>query len=186
MTRRWRRKLYPAANAWTGSVALDDEWNNLAERGSAIFATALWNRLWWKHFGGDRELLLHAAYARVTAPSRLVLPLYAWRHRTPRVVRFLGHGPGDELGPVYAGRHHELAAPALRALLGALDWDVFLGEQLPGDEGWRELVGGRAWRREASPTLAASAASWEEYLGGRSANFRQQLRRREAALARRG
>ena len=103
----------------------------------------------------------------------------------PRVVRFLGHGPGDELGPVYARGRHEPAATALRAMLGELDWDVFLGEQLPGDEGWSQLVGGRTWRREASPTLHLPR-SWEEYVAGRSANFRQQLRRREEALAREG
>ena len=177
-------EVVPRSERVDGFGALDDEWNALAERSGGIFSTALWSRLWWEHFGGDHELLLHAGRSSDGA-LRLVLPLYAWRRRTPRVVRFLGHGPGDELGPVYARGHHELAATALRAILGELDWDVFLGEQLPGDEGWSQLVGGRTWRREASPTLQLPR-SWEEYVSGRSANFRQQLRRREEALAREG
>ena len=164
--------------------AIEDEWNALAVRCGSIFSTALWSRLWWRHFGRDRELLLHAARS-ADGGLALVVPLYAWRRRLPRVVRFLGHGPGDELGPVYARGDHELAALALRTALDGLDWDVFIGEQLPGEEGWPRLLGGRTWRREASPTLPLTR-SWEEYLAGRSANFRQQLRRREEALSREG
>jgi CelD/BcsL family acetyltransferase involved in cellulose biosynthesis len=167
-----------------GFGVLDDEWDNLAERSGGIFSTALWSRVWWARFGEDRELLLHAGRSRDGTLS-VVLPLYACRRRIPRVIRFLGHGPGDELGPVHTAGHHEPAATVLRGVLAELDWDVFLGEQLPGDEGWSHLLGGRTWRREASPTLRLPG-SWEEYLAGRSANFRQQLRRREEVLAREG
>jgi CelD/BcsL family acetyltransferase involved in cellulose biosynthesis len=114
-----------------------------------------------------------------------VLPLYAWRDRLPRVLRFLGHGPGDELGPVHAQGEHAVAARSLRAALDALDWDVFFGEQLLGDEGWPELLDGVAWRREASPSLRLPA-TWDEYLAERSSNFREQLRRRRAGLEREG
>jgi CelD/BcsL family acetyltransferase involved in cellulose biosynthesis len=100
------------------------------------------------------------------------------------VLRFLGHGPGDELGPVHAGEP-EAAARVVRSTLDALDWDVFFGEQLPGDEGWPGRLGGRLWRREASPSLDLPA-SWDEYLAARSANFREQLRRRESSLGREG
>jgi CelD/BcsL family acetyltransferase involved in cellulose biosynthesis len=160
------------------------EWDALAERSGSIFSTALWARVWWEHFGGDRELLLRAAR---TGDGSLatVLPLYAWRHRLPRVLRFLGHGPGDELGPVHPRDAHVAAASALRSALDALDWDVFLGEQLPGNEDWPTLVAGFTWRREASPSLTLPRA-WEEYLDERSSNFREQLRRREAGLAREG
>jgi hypothetical protein len=76
------------------------------------------------------------------------------------------------------------AAHALATTLEALDWDVFFGEQLPGDEGWHELLGGREWRREASPSLRLPA-TWDEYLAARSRNFRDQLRRRDAGIHRR-
>jgi CelD/BcsL family acetyltransferase involved in cellulose biosynthesis len=135
------------------------EWDALAERSGSIFSTALWARLWWEHFGGDRELLVHAAR---TSDGSLatVLPLYAWRRRLPRARRFLGHGPGDELGPVHSRGADATAASALRSALGGLEWDLFLGEQLPGDEGWPALHGGSTWRREASPSLTLPA-TWD-------------------------
>jgi CelD/BcsL family acetyltransferase involved in cellulose biosynthesis len=177
--------VVPRLERIDGFDSIAVEWDALADRSGAIFSTALWSQLWWRHFGRDRELLLHAARSP-DGGLAVVVPLYAWRRRLPRVVRFLGHGPGDELGPVYVRGDHDVAARALRVALDELDWDVFLGEQLPGDEGWsRLLVGGRTWRREASPTLRLPG-SWDEYLAGRSANFRQQLRRREDTLVREG
>jgi CelD/BcsL family acetyltransferase involved in cellulose biosynthesis len=114
-----------------------------------------------------------------------ILPLYLWRSRPLRVVRFLGHGPADQLGPVCAPADRGTAAKLLRRLLAERrsDWDLFVGELLPGDEPWANLLGGRVLRREGSPLLRASG-SWEEYLASRSANLRQQLRRRERSLAR--
>jgi CelD/BcsL family acetyltransferase involved in cellulose biosynthesis len=160
------------------------EWDALAERSGGIFSTAAWSRAWWAHYGEGHELLLHAA--RVDDGSlSAVLPLYAWRRRLPRVVRFLGHGPGDELGPIHERGAHVTAASALRSSLDALEWDVVLAEQLPADEDWPALLGGASWRREASPLLRLPS-SWDEYLAGRSSNFREQLRRREAALAQEG
>jgi CelD/BcsL family acetyltransferase involved in cellulose biosynthesis len=160
------------------------EWDALAERSGSIFSTELWARLWWEHFGDDRELLLHAARTD-DGSLATVLPLYAWRQRLPRLLRFVGHGPGDELGPVYPRGAQGAAASALCSALDGLEWDVFLGEQLPGDEAWPTLLDGSSWRREASPSLTLPA-TWDEYLGDRSANFREQLRRREAGLARDG
>jgi CelD/BcsL family acetyltransferase involved in cellulose biosynthesis len=179
-----KSEVVPRVEQLDGVEAIADEWDALAERSGSIFSTALWSALWWSHFGRDHELLLHAARS-ADGSLAVVLPLYAWRRRLPRVLRYLGHGPGDELGPVYARGDRELAARALRATLDTLDWDVFLGEQMPGRDGWSELLDGRTWRREASPTLHLPG-TWDDYVAGRSANFRQQLRRREEALAREG
>ena len=164
--------------------ALATEWDALAERSGSIFSTAAWSRVWWAHFGEGHELLLHVVRAD-DGSLTVVLPLYAWRRRLPRVVRFLGHGPGDELGPIHERGAHVTAASALRSALDTLEWDVLFAEQLPGDEGWPALVEGASWRREASPSLTLPT-SWEEYLAGRSSNFREQLRRREAALTKEG
>lgn len=177
-------EVVPRLERVHGLDEIADEWDALAERSGSIFSTALWSRLWWSHFGRDRDLLLHAARS-ADGGLVVVVPLYAWRRRLPRVLRYLGHGPGDELGPIYARGDQDLAARALRMALDELDWDVFLGEQMPGQDGWSDLLDGRTWRREASPTLLLPA-TWDEYVAGRSANFRQQLRRREEALAREG
>jgi CelD/BcsL family acetyltransferase involved in cellulose biosynthesis len=61
-------------------------------------------------------------------------------------------------------------------------WDVFLGEQLPGEEGWPQHLGMRFWRRESCPRLVTPGGGWETYLRARSANFRQQLARRQRDL----
>ena len=161
------------------------EWDGLAIDGmGGIFATPAWNRIWWTHYGRDRELLVHRAVA-ADGTLAAALPFYAWRQR-PRVIRFLGHGPGDELGPVHATGEHALAARALREALAGLDWDVFFGEQLPGGTHWEGMLDGTVWRRESSPVLHVPAGGWEEYLEARSSNFRQQLRHRERRLARAG
>jgi CelD/BcsL family acetyltransferase involved in cellulose biosynthesis len=177
-------EVVPRLELVDGFDVVEDEWNALAERSGGIFATALWSRAWWQHFGRGRELLLHVERS---AGGGLVsvVPLYAWRRRLPRVLRFLGHGPGDELGLVHAAGDHRASAGTLRAVLEALEWNVCFAEQLPGDERWGDLLGGRAWRREASPVLRLPE-SWEEYLETRSSNFRQQLRRREQSLVREG
>jgi len=170
--------------AVAGFEVVEREWDALAEPAGGIFATALWNRVWWEHHGADRELLLHVARAD-DGSLGAVVPLYAWRRHVPRVLRFLGHGPGDELGPVFPTGAAAAAASCLQAVLDTLEWDVFLGEQLQGDQSWPTLLGAHIWRREASPTLALPS-TWDGYLAGRSGNFREQLRRREAALARHG
>lgn len=165
--------------------ALRDEWRDLAPSVGGIFATWEWADTWWRHFGRGRTLLLHACrdkHGRLAA----VVPLYAWRERWPRVIRFLGHGPGDQLGPVCVPRNAPLAATGIRRALERLDWDVVLAEQLPGEERWTELLGGRRWRREASPVLSIPEGGWEGFLATRSANLRQQLRSRERRLARTG
>jgi CelD/BcsL family acetyltransferase involved in cellulose biosynthesis len=114
-----------------------------------------------------------------------VLPLYLWATRPLRVLRFIGHGAGDQLGPVHAPGDREAAAALARQALATLGWDVFVGEQLPARALWSDLLGSRVIRREGSPVLAAPAGGWPAYLAGRSANFRQQLGRRERNLARR-
>jgi CelD/BcsL family acetyltransferase involved in cellulose biosynthesis len=160
---------------------LQREWSALAESRGGIFATWEWSETWWRHHGGERELLLHAGRAS-GGELVTVLPLYAWRARWPRLIRFLGHGEGDELGPVYARGREALAARALRRALDSLGWDVFLGEQLPGDEDWPALLGGTRWRWELNPVLRIPSGDWDQYLQARSANFRQQLRRRTQQL----
>jgi CelD/BcsL family acetyltransferase involved in cellulose biosynthesis len=98
----------------------------------------------------------------------------------------LGFGAGSELGPISAPADRAHAAAALVEALRVTrrQWDVFLGDHLPG-AGWGDLLGGRSTRREA-PTAVGPWASWEDYLTSRSANLRQELRRKERRLADRG
>ena len=97
-------------------------------------------------------------------------------------MRFAGHGVADELGPVCAPEDRVAATAALRdAADGA---DVLIAERLRSD--WPpRLLGGRILSEDDSPVISLAAeGDWEAYLGARSANFRQQVRRRERKLQR--
>jgi CelD/BcsL family acetyltransferase involved in cellulose biosynthesis len=161
--------------------ALNDDWTRLAQASGNVFSTWEWASTWWRHFRRDRELLVHASR---TSDGRLaaILPLYVPVTRPARVARFLGHGPADQLGPVCARADRLGAARALSELVEHGNIDLLLAELLPGDVHWSQALGGTVLRTEASPTLELDG--WERYLAGRSANFRQQVRRRERRLRR--
>ena len=162
--------------------ALRDEWVRIAPDTGNIFSTWEWHSTWWRHYGEGRTLLLSAC-RRGDGRLVAVLPLYLWARRPFRVARFLGHGPADELGPVCVSADRRYAAAALVHACEDARLDLLLAELLPGGGGWASALGGTLLRRESSPTLALEGG-WDAYLAGRSANFRQQVRRRERRLAR--
>ena len=157
---------------------LGDEWDALAAVTGSAFATSTFHRTWWEHYARGRRLEL-SAVRRDDGTLAAILPLYHWRER-PQVLRFVGDGVGDELGPIAAPADRDLAARALREAVGRR---LLVGERLPG-EGWDAAVGGSLVLREGSPLVHLGQASWDEFLALRSSNFRQQLRRRERALFR--
>ena len=60
------------------------------------------------------------------------------RNNAGRTIRFVGHGPADQLGPVCAPQDRREAALQLKR---ALDercpaWDIFIGDQLNAEENW--------------------------------------------------
>jgi CelD/BcsL family acetyltransferase involved in cellulose biosynthesis len=109
-----------------------------------------------------------------------LLPLY----RVAGRLLLLGSGASDELGPISAPKDREAAAEALGRFLGAapFPWNAFVGDDMPGDLAWDEVLGGRITRKQASPTLRADGMSWQDFLSTRSANFRGQVRGRERRL----
>ncbi len=109
-----------------------------------------------------------------------LLPLYRAADR----LLLLGNGASDELGPISAPEDRKAAAEALGRLLRAapFPWDTFVGDDMPGDLAWDELLGGSITRQRASPTLRADGMSWPDFLSTRSANFRGQVRGRERRL----
>ena len=158
-----------------------DELGRLAERAGNVFATPEWLELWWRHFGEGREPRVEAV--RREGELVALLPLYLWRERRPRTLRFLGHGPSDAMGPVCAPEDRPVAAAALERSLAGGSWDVLLAERvgspavLPASLRLREL------QSEASPKLPIAGASWDDYLAAKSSNVRGQVRRRERKLA---
>lgn len=158
-------------------------WEQLEEVSGNPFGTWSWADAWWTRFGAGRRL--HVRVVRDGGRLAAVLPLYAQRRGPVTLLRLLGHGPADQLGPVCAPADRSLAARALRQVIdrepaGA----VLLAERLAGEEGVAAALGGRVVRRESSPLAPLEAASWDAWLGQRSANFRGQVRRRERKLVR--
>jgi CelD/BcsL family acetyltransferase involved in cellulose biosynthesis len=166
--------------------AIQEEWGMLAAHSPSPFASWEWNSVWWRHFGKDRPLHVFACRRR-SGELAAILPLYLASRLPLRVLRFLGHGPGDELSPICAPDDREAAAAALRTVLDdhVAGWDLLLAERMPAGEGWDRLLGaGHTLRRESSPVLPTRGRTWDDYLAERSRNFREQARRLERKLAR--
>jgi CelD/BcsL family acetyltransferase involved in cellulose biosynthesis len=159
------------------------DWRRLELEAGNPFSTHAWATAWWHNLGEGCELRVVRMADRDGGALALV-PLSLETLRGVRVLRFVGHGPADELGPVCAPADREQVA---RRLLSALaewdDWDVFLAERLAGN-GWSDLLGGRTLRREPSPEIAIDTTDWDEFLNARSSNFRQQVRKFERRLVR--
>ena len=149
------------------------EWLRLGEASGNIFSTWEWNSIWWSHFGDGRRLLTFVL--RDDGGVAAIVPLYGWRERPLRILRFLGHGHGDLLGPV-CPRDPKLAADALRAALERSDFDVFVGDWLLADENWSEQLGGRILRETGYPILRFEVGSWDEFLASRTRSFRKDAR----------
>jgi len=165
--------------------AVRSEWRALAAKTRNIFATWEFASIWWRHFGKDRPLRIICCRS---ADDRLVaiLPLYQWSSPPLRIIRFIGHGPGDQLGPICASADYAIAIQALRQVLSIpfFKWDVFLGERLSASEHCGQALGGRTLVREGYPIVHLSYRTWDEFLASRSVHFRGTVRRYERKLAR--
>ncbi len=160
----------------------DDEWRELAVDAGNIFGTPEWISTWWRHFGADRRSLVRSVR---DDRGRLVgvLPVYEWKRRPFRVARFVGHGPGDALGPVCRAADRVAMADALTRLLDTAGIGILVGENVPCEEGWSERFGAQVVEREPSPVLDFGGNDWESLLASWSKNLRSQVRSRERKLA---
>lgn len=165
-------------------AAAREDWTRLAAEMGSPFSTWEWADAWWRHMSPGGELALRACRdgdGRTVA----ILPLYVRRRGPLRVIRFVGHGPADQLAPVCAPADREPAAAALRQALAERvgGWNVAVLERLPGEQAWPGLLGVAAARTEPSPVLDAGGMDFDAWLKSRSKNFREQVRRRERKLA---
>jgi CelD/BcsL family acetyltransferase involved in cellulose biosynthesis len=161
------------------------DWTRLAPQTSNVFSTFEWADAWRRHLEPEPELLI-ATCRRGDGEVAAVLPLYVARAAPVRLLRIVGTGPGDQLGPVCAPGDQPAAAAALRRLvddeLGRSG--LFLAERLAGDAPVVPALGGAVVRPAPSPVVSVDGHSFDEYLAARSRNFREQVRRRERKLAR--
>ncbi|MGH9026927.1 MAG: hypothetical protein ACRDWD_12545, partial [Acidimicrobiia bacterium] len=113
------------------------DWSALGERSDNVFATWEWLSTWWHHFGRDRPLVVGLGRTP-DHEARVVLPLYLAARRPLQVLRPLGHGVTDQMGPVCEPGDRAAAADALRRLLddAPLPWDLLVADELPADVDW--------------------------------------------------
>jgi len=161
------------------------EWARLAERAGNVFATPEWCETWRAELAphADARLLVcRDAGGR----ARAVWPLYEYRRGPLRVLRLVGHGPADELGPACAPEDRPLAADGLREALerGVLGARALLAERVTAEAQWPALLGGRALRREAGAVLPIDGQTWEEFEAAQSRHFREEASRRARRLER--
>jgi CelD/BcsL family acetyltransferase involved in cellulose biosynthesis len=162
---------------------LGPEWAALAEASGNPFATPEWAEAWLEHAAAGctrRFLAARAQDRRLVA----ILPLVVVQGRYVRKARFLGYGAANELGAICAPADRKLGVAALRLALEETrgEWDVFLGENLPGG-GWDSRLEATHVRRESSPVARGPWKSWEAYLASRSRSLRKELRQKESRLA---
>jgi CelD/BcsL family acetyltransferase involved in cellulose biosynthesis len=153
------------------------EWQRLAEDAGHVFATREWLLTWWRHYGKARRQLI--GLARVGDDLIAIVPLYeSWTRGVP-VLRFVGHGPSDQLGPISAPLSDPVAASAARDAIAAIPLRRFVlfAERVAGDQRLQQVTKARLLYREASPVLRFENDSWDDFLRARGRNFRQQVRR---------
>ena len=153
------------------------DWGSLAERAGHVFATREWLLTWWRHYGKTGTSLI--GLVRRGGQPAAIVPMYVWwRHGVP-VLRFVGHGPSDQLGPICAPLADPDAAAAVAGAIDAIPLRrfVLLAEHVAGDQGFAALNGACPLYRESSPVLRFEVATWDEFLEQRGRNFRQQVRR---------
>ena len=163
--------------------APNKEWLVLGHAAGNPFTTWEWASAWWREFGEERRQLILGCRDESGELIGL-LPLFAASERPARVLRFVGHGAADQLGPVCRPEHREAVAAAfLGALRERRDWDICMAERLATVEAWPELIGGTVTRSERSPTIHVKTTDWTEFLSNYSSNFRGQVRNFENRLA---
>ena len=155
--------------------AAGDVWDELAAASGNFFATREWLGTWWRHYGSGEPLLVACKVGgRITA----ILPLeVTWLHGA-RILRFLGSGPSDQMGPICRRADVGTAARALRQLLmrPPRRFQLFVGRHLSGADDWGALLGATRLREVADPVLPLQASTWEEVLASFSPKLRKEIR----------
>ena len=98
------------------------------------------------------------------------------------ILRLIGHGHGDRLGPICRHGEVETAERAFRDALEADQHDVFIGDWVAGDRRWAHVLGGRVVRKTGYPILRLADDSWDELLASQSQRFRKSLRNKRNRL----
>jgi CelD/BcsL family acetyltransferase involved in cellulose biosynthesis len=156
-------------------------WDRLAAQSQNIFLTLDFAEAWWAAFRPrGRPMVLVDDVER----PRCIVPLYSSGGPVP-LVRQIGHGPADALGPICAPEDQALAAELIQEqLCRELRRGALVLHDTPADDDWAGRLGGTVVRTTPGPVVRLQTDSWPDYLASRSKNFREQVRRKRARLDR--
>ena len=153
-----------AIEAITNLASSEADWRRLTARVGNPFMTWAWASAWLGLVAPGGQVV---AQRCVDPNGRTVgiLPLYLSRARGLRLVRFIGHGPADELAPICAPEDRPAVAAAFARFAATPGpWDVCLAERIPSADGWPAALGGRTVRRESSAEVELTTSDWDEFL----------------------
>jgi CelD/BcsL family acetyltransferase involved in cellulose biosynthesis len=161
------------------------EWSELAERSGNVFMTWEWTVSWLRHIAPTRKLAV-AMLRKSDGTPFAVLPMFLAVPGPVPVLRLIGAGPSDELGPICAPRDRLAATQLLReyALELLQPGGVLLAEQLVVTGGLAPVLRGVALRHGSTPVIPMEGETFESFLTTRSRNFRSQLGRAQRRLER--
>jgi CelD/BcsL family acetyltransferase involved in cellulose biosynthesis len=172
-----------------------DAWSALATKRQRPYCQPPWMLAWWRHAPPDRALL-RTVLVFDGGEVIGVAPFFAGRERTGRVdYRLLTSGLSHPLDILAEpGRDGDVAAAVAGALAAARPrpslvtfegleagsaWPAAVRSSWPG-----RLHPGTYWTRDmATPVLELPPGGFEDWLAGKSSNFRQQMRRARRKLA---
>jgi CelD/BcsL family acetyltransferase involved in cellulose biosynthesis len=165
--------------------AVRAEWDRLAVASRRPYCAPAWQLAWWRH-AAPSGALLRAVVVHHGEEVIGVAPFFAVGRR----YRLLAAPVSARTVPLAAeGREAAVATAVAGALIGATPRPAVVQfDGVERDSAWPELLG-EAWpsrpvelQQETAPVIALEAASYDEWLAGRSGNFRQQMRRRRRKL----
>jgi CelD/BcsL family acetyltransferase involved in cellulose biosynthesis len=166
-----------------GLDALRESWTRLAAGSGNVFAAWEWNDLWWCHYGRGRALRLAVSQGEDGQVDAIV-PLFVWSRRPLRILRFIGHGHGDRLGPISVQDATQAAEQVLGRALDADPHDLFIGDWVAGDRDWASVLDARTVRSTGYPILRLPDSSWDAFLAAQSQRFRKNARNSRNRLER--
>lgn len=166
-----------------------EEWDRLAVAAERPFSSPAWALAWWRHSRSRRSALRVVAVRASDGGLAGIAPLGVERRHGLGRYRFLGAEAGARIEPLARpGAEAEVAA-AVASILARADprLDLLHFVRIPAESPWPALIaeswpGTRRARVEVSevvsaPVVTLGAGSFEEWMGEKSSNFRQQMRR---------
>lgn len=189
----------PAATAVAAEVLgasddlapIADAWRRLAEARGNAFVTPEWYAAWRDSYGAGTSPRVVAV--RRGADLIGVVPLQRSRQGAARLLRFGGSNLGDDFhAAALPGDEDEVWRACVGALMASRDWGALLLERVPAGATWvaamrdaaPRRLGAIHLKRDRMPAIDLGGQTWDEYLAGRSAKLRSQIRRDTRLLER--